>query len=386
MISIIIGMTACLLTHGFFNWNSSELRESMIHNGIGHYQLYAKGFSKYGSDDPYNYLIRNPEPVLNDLKILPEIEIATARMAYSGIISSGERSAVVAGEAGNPDSELKLNGYSALISGTNLTPAKPNGIILGEGAAKKLSAKTGDILTLLGNVKGGGINASDFELVGITRTGFADLDNMSSSAELKTVQNLLNIGKSVQKIVILLKNTEDTGKILPEIEKISRKYNLEYKNWESLAEFYRSVKLMYDAVFIIIILIVLGIVTFTISNTVNMNLYDRIREIGTIRALGTKRSQVARIFIAESALLGIIGSLAGLVISYMFIGVTEIIGGFPVIINEGGQNIVMHVFFHPQFKAIVECMILFTSVAVIASINPSRRASRISITDALRWI
>ncbi len=386
MISIIIGMTACLLTHGFFNWNSNELKESMIHNGIGHYQLYSKGYSKYGSDDPFNYLIRDSDQILKEIRNIPGVELATTRMAFSGIFSSGERSAVTTGLAGNPEYETRLNSYSGLIAGTNLSSSKPNGLIIGDGLAKKLSAKIGDTLTLMANMKGGGINASDFEVTGITHSGFADLDDLSATAALGTVQNLLNIDRSVQRIVVLLKNTSDTQKILPEIEEISKKYKLEYKVWESLAEFYQSVKLMYNAVFIIIILIVLGIVTFTISNTVNMNLYDRVREIGTIRALGTRRSQVARIFIAESSLTGVIGGLIGIIISYIFIGFTELIGGLPVAISEGEQLVVIHVFFHPDLTAIALTLLLFVLVAMIASVSPAGRASSISIADALRWI
>jgi putative ABC transport system permease protein len=304
MLSIVIGMTACLLTHGFFNWNSSMLKESMIRGGIGHFQLFTKGFSKSGSDDPYNYLIKDAGPVINELRRIPGVEIVTARMAYNGILASGEKSSVTMGEAGNPDIESRLNAYQGIIDGTNLSSSIPGGIILGEGLAKKLSAKIGDTLTLMGNMKGGGINASDFTVAGITRSGFADLDNMSSTAGIGAIQGLLNLDQSVQKIVVLLKNTGDTPKILPKIAEISVRYNLEFKVWDSIAEFYQSVKLMYDAVFTIIIIIVLGIVTFTISNTVNMNLYDRFREIGTIRALGTKRSQVALIFISESFLTG----------------------------------------------------------------------------------
>lgn len=386
MISIIIGMIACLLTHGFFNWNMNELKEATIHNGIGHYQLYSAGFSKYGNDAPYQYLIKDAAPILKELQSIPEIELVTTRMAFNGILSSGDKSTVVIGEAGNPENEKKLNSYAGLKRGTNLSSEKPNGLIMGDGVAGKLSADIGDTLTLMGNMKDGGINAIDLELIGITHSGYSDLDNISVTAPLGVIQNLLDINDSVQKIVILLRNTKDTKEILPKIREISKKYQLEYKDWETLAEFYQSVKLMYDVVFYIIIFIVLAIVTFTISNTVNMNLNDRVREIGTIRALGTKRIQVALIFIAESSLIGIIGGFIGLVISYLFIGFIELIGGLPVPINGAEQPVLMHIYFRPDLIAIIICMVLFSLVAMLASIIPSRRASKISITEALRWI
>jgi putative ABC transport system permease protein len=385
MISIIIGTVACLLTQGFFSWNINALKESMIHNGIGHYQLYAAGFSEFGNDNPYGYLIHDAAPILKELKSIPQVELATTRMAFNGILSTGDKSVVVIGEAGTPENEKKLNAYSGLLSGTGLSPGTPYGLIAGDGIARKLSAKIGDTLTLLGNMKDGGLNAVDFELTGITHNG-SDMDNIAVAAPLGVIQSLLNINTGVQRIVILLRDTKDTPKILPEIARIAKKYQLEYKSWQTLAELYQSLKLMYDVIFYIIILIVLAIVTFTISNTVNMNLNDRFQEIGTIRALGTKRIQVALIFIVESLLLGIIGSLIGLIVSYSFIGFIELIGGMPVTVNGAERQVLMHIFFHPDFTAIVLCIALFSLVAVLASVIPSRKASRISITEALRWI
>jgi putative ABC transport system permease protein len=386
MISIVIGMIACLLIHGFFNWNINELKESIIRNGAGHYQLYAAGFSKFGSDDPYNYLIQDPAPILKELRRIPEIELVTTRMPFSGIIASGDKSAVISGEAGYPENERKLNSYSGLIRGRGLSSKRPNCVIIGDGVARKISAKIGTTITLVGNMKDGGINAVDLELAGITHQGNTDLDNISIAAPLGVIQNLLNINDGVQKILVILKNTKDAFKVLPRIKEISQKYRLEYKGWEELAEFYQQMKLMYDVVFNIIMIIVLAISAFTISNTVNMNLNDRFREIGTIRALGTKRVQVALIFIIESFLTGFIGGLIGIFLSYLFIGLVELIGGFPVIIESAGQARLIRIFFRPEPTALVVCIGLFSLVAMLASLVPSRRASKISISHALRWI
>ncbi len=386
MIAVIIGMVSCLLTQGFFNWNTNELRESMIHKGIGHYQIYATGFLKSGNDDPYNYLIQDPAPIIEELQRIPEIELITTRMTFNGIIASGEKSTIVTGEAGIPEKEKQLNAYSSLIAGAKLSSKSPYGLIIGDGVAKKLSAKIGDTLTLIGNMKDGGINAVDLELIGINHSGIADLDNISATISLTAVQNLLNINHDVQKILVLVKDTRDTSKVLPSIKRISRKYGLEYQSWESLADFYHSIKLMYSVVFYIIVFIILIVVTFTISNTVNMNLNDRFREIGTIRALGTRKAQVAWIFISESFLIGLIGGFIGLIISYIFIGFTELIGGLPVIVKGAQQSRIVHVFFHPDLKTIVTCILLFSLVAMLASISPARRGSRLSITEALHWI
>jgi putative ABC transport system permease protein len=384
MTPIVIGMIAVLLTQGFFNWNMNELKEALIRKGIGHYQLFAVGFAKYGSDDPYSYLITDAAPIIKELLRIPEVKLATPRLAFSGILSSGAKSTVVSGDAGIPENEAKLNSYGNLKAGDKLSAKAPAGIIVGDGVARKLSAQVGDTLTLMGNMKDGGINAVDLQLTGITQSGSADLDKLTATTALPVIQDLTNVKPQVQKIVVLLQNTKDTAKVLPKIKVIARKYHLEYQTWETLAEFYSSVKMMYDVVFEIIILIVLVIVTFVISNTVNMNLNDRVREIGTIRALGTRRIQVARIFLAESLLIGLLGGLIGLSGSYLFIGVIEMIGGLPVTVHGSAGKTVMHIFFRPELTAVVICMALFCLMAMLAAVIPARRAAKIAITDALR--
>lgn len=384
MVPTIIGMIACLLTQGFFNWNMNQMRESMIRNGTGHYQLYAEGFLEFGNAYPYKFLIKDATSIVKELQSIPGVELVTTRMAFNGILSSGEKSAVVVGEAGDPKNEIKLNSYSGLSKGTALSPEKSTGLIIGEGVAKKLSADIGDTLTLIGNMKDGGINAVDLELSGITKSGYSEFDNVSASTTLGVIQNLLNIDDNVQKIVVLLKRTVTMVKIHPRIKEIALKYGLEYQDWEALAEFYQSLKLMNDVVFRIIILIVLAIVAFTISNTVNMNISDRIREIGTIRAQGTKRMQVGLIFIVESSLLEITGGVIGLIVSYLFIGFTELIGGFPVMLSRAEEP--LRIFFHPDITTVIICILLFSLVGIIASLIPARRAANLSITEALRWI
>ncbi|NLW48164.1 MAG: ABC transporter permease [Firmicutes bacterium] len=384
MVPTIIGMIACLLTQGFFNWNMGQMREATIRDGTGHYQLYARGFLESGYDHPNQFLIKDVNPIVKELRSLPGVELVTTRMAFNGILSSGEKSAIVLGEAGEPKNELKLNSYSGLIKGSVLTSETANGLIIGEGVAKKLSADIGDVLTLIGNMKDGGINAVDLELLAITNSGYSELDSVSALTPLGVIQNLLGINANVQRIVILLKRTEDMEKIHPEIKQIAEKYELEYRDWEALADFYQSLKLMNDVVFQIIILIVLAMVAFTISNTINMNISERVREIGTIRAQGTRRMQVALIIIVESSLLGAIGGFIGLVLCYLFIGFTELIGGFPVLLSGAEQP--LRIFFRPDITTIFICMLLFSMVGIIASFIPARRAGKLSITDALRWI
>lgn len=386
IISIVIGMVSILLTRGFFNWHLDNQRELVIRNGIGHFQLYKKGFLEYGTENPNDYYITDVRPIFDELRQNEGIELVTARVALSGILSSGERTTVVAGEAGIPEDEFKLNTYSGIVMGDRLKDETLSGVVIGSGVAKRLSAAIGDTLTLIVYMNDGVINAVDLELTGIKSSGVPELDNSIIATHLATAQELLNIDSSVRKIIVLLKNTKDAPKMVSKIDEICKKYELEYKEWKDLADYYNSLQLMFDAVFYVIILIIMFIVTFTISNTVNINLNERIREIGTIRAMGTKRSDIVKIVIIENGLLGIFGGIGGLIIGYLMIGFNELIGGVPVQLTISGQSIWVNLFFRPDLVTILMSMAFFVLTAVVAAVFPARKASKIAVTEALRWV
>ena len=250
--------------------------------------------------------------------------------------------------------------------------------------AKKLDAKPGDTLTMLVSMKGGGMNAVDLDVAGIEKIGYSQADDYAIMAPLSAIQNVLMIGGAAERFTVLLDKTADTGKLEPKIRSIAKKYGLEYRRWESLAVYYNAVKQMFDAVYMIIVIIVMAIIVFTVTNTIHMALFERVREIGTIRALGTTRDSVSGIFVAESAILGFFGSLLGIAAGYIICSVIQIAGGLPLKEIEDSTAI-RHVFFTPDWNISLLSLVFFTAIAAAAAWRPSRKAAKMRIADALRW-
>ena len=105
------------------------------------------------------------------------------------------------------------------------------------------------------------------------------------------------------------------------------KLALEIKKWSELAEFYWKVVGVYHGIFNVVKVIIGAIALFSIANTITMSVYERVREIGTMRAIGTTRSKILILFITEGALVGILGGLLGVVVGVFVAYIINASGG-----------------------------------------------------------
>ena len=183
----------------------------------------------------------------------------------------------------------------------------------------------------------------------------------------------------------MLDRTEHTQQVAKQLEKIFTEKNLdlEIKTWSELAMLYNEVVEMYESIFFFIKLIVLFIVALSISNTMLMSVMERTNEIGTIRAIGATRSAVVYMVMTEAFILGVIGCLVGIITGFIL---SEVITALQFMMPTppgATQTYPVRVFF--EANIIIETAILGLAMAVVSSIYPAVKASRLLINQALRF-
>jgi len=139
---------------------------------------------------------------------------------------------------------------------------------------------------------------------------------------------------------------------------------------------------MIDIMNLFIKIILVTVVVISIMNVLIMAVYERIREIGTLSAIGTSPSKILWLFLSEGFLLGVLGTAAGIVISLIAIYVLNV---STVSIAFGRQeNIVLA----PSIAVgdVVSVGLLTILVAVLASLQPAWKASRMDPITALRHV
>jgi putative ABC transport system permease protein len=121
-----------------------------------------------------------------------------------------------------------------------------------------------------------------------------------------------------------------------------------------------------------LIVAVLGIINAQLANVL-----DRVREIGVLRALGMLRKQVSRMIVIEAVLVGVVGTLAGILLGAAL--------GYVLLNHINLVQTGWHFPYHLSWGAIVEVCCLTVPAAALAGLYPARAASRLVVTDALEY-
>lgn len=257
-----------------------------------------------------------------------------------------------AGAVADPD--------AALASGSVTLPAF---------FAKQKKLETGDTITLegprgkkefkvAGVVKGNSIEASsivmsldEFDaLYGVT--GFSQIMAIAKSADQRAA-----LGDQID---VLLKRD------YPAFDSLS---NEEVKN-QIKSQVNQVFAIFYVIMIVAILVSLLGVV-----NTLLMNVLERTREIGLLRAIGSGRWQIRRTIVAESLLITAAGAILGLVVG-MALGWAFVRG------IASGET---HADFHPPVAVIVSVAILAVLAGILAALPPARRAAKMNVIDALSY-
>ena len=186
---------------------------------------------------------------------------------------------------------------------------------MGRGLAKVIGSDIGKSLILLTNTVGGSLNALDLSVRGIFYSASKEFDDRALRIPISTARKLLRTDK-VQTLVVVLDKTIHTDAVKKRFERLieERKFDLEISTWRDMADFYNKTVELYGRQFFVLKLIIMIIVVLSIFNTINMAIWERTREIGTIMAMGYKRYDILKMFLTEGLILGMIGGALGIIL------------------------------------------------------------------------
>lgn len=378
--AISIGVAALILSAGFVQDFFVQLREATIHSQLGHIQITRTGYFTFGRRAPYEYMIAAPGKVSADLRLMDHVIGITPRVDLSGLLSNGRSNFSVVGEGGDPEKERELSTHSKITSGKRLTSDIPYGIMLGQGVAEALKLKPGDRASLLVNTPEGAVNSLDFTVVGIFQTASKEYDDRAVRISLSAAEELLGTG-AVHRLVIMLNETSASDTVAVRIRQMLTKDGFEVRTWFELADFYQKAIALYERYFTVLQLIILGLILLVVANSVNMTIYQRIGELGTLMAFGNRRRAVLRLVLAENFLLGLIGGGAGALLGIIAACLISAIGiPMPPMPNTNyGYTAAILIVPHE-----IEASFMIGLVATcLATVLPAWRACRLPIIDAL---
>ena len=185
-----------------------------------------------------------------------------------------------------------------------------NGILLGAGLAKKMSLSVGkrvQVSTVRGDV-------FPLKIVGIYQSGIADIDNIQSFANLKTVQRIL--GEAENYITDINVKLWDINKAVPMANRLEKQFKIKATDInEANAQFETgsNIRNLITYAVSVTLLIVAG---FGIYNILNMLIYEKMKDIAILKATGFSGTDVQLIFMSQAMIIGGVGGFCGLVAGY----------------------------------------------------------------------
>lgn len=380
--AIAIGVAGLILAGGFVRDIFIQLGEAIIHSQTGHIQITRQGYSEGKNRNPEKYLIDNPEKLKSELKdAVPTINIAMARLGFSGVINNGKRDLGIIGEGIEPDAEAKIATYMHFIEGRALKDSDSDGIVVGQGVAKSMGLKVGDRVTLVMTLAAGAVNTLDFELVGVFQSFSKEFDARAVRIPIEAAKNLMDTN-SVHLMVVMLKSTNDTEATVATLNQRLSSRGFEVASWNKLSDFYEKTVELYDRQFGVLRLIILIMVLLSVANSVNMTLFERTREFGTMRAIGDRTSTVFGLIIAESICLGLIGAILGMLFGCVA-GLAISAIGIPMP-PPPNANLGYTALIRLDMASTLSAGAIGFIACVLAAVQPARRAAQLDIVDALR--
>jgi putative ABC transport system permease protein len=384
---LALGVAVLIVFAGFIDNSQEMLREVTIKNHLGHLQLAKRAYwVDPAGGSPGALVIEDYAKIRRDLEGMPHVRKVAATLDFMGLLGNDQTSLAVAARGMDIDTTTDVAwNFPRIVAGGIDGSAVPNAGFLGEGLARGLKSGLHDTLVLLSTTRSGALNAVDVQVEGIVRTGSRESDNTILIVPLAQAQTLLNT-RGAMRLTVFLDKTANVPRALGPIQAYLRERHpdVEVRRWSELATFYWQVVKMEDAIFHFLGLIIGAIATVSIVNTFLMSLFERVDEIGTLRAIGATRLRILRVFLAEGAILGVVGGLAGVALGVIL----------ALAISIRGIEIPPLPTFNLGYRArinlvplaIAQAFALGVVTTVLACLYPAYRAARLNIIEAVRHV
>jgi len=352
--------------------------ETTLRLNSGHLQVRAANYDPDKLSVAWEYLIENPEQLASKIEALDQVEVATPRLFASGIVTVQNDSVGV--QIIGVDPASKANEPYHILEGQFVTADDRDGVLIGYPLAQNLSLNVGDQLDLLVNTSDGTVDEQLFTVRGIFTTGATGYDKGIVLLPLAKAQAFSGAGDHASMIFVLLHDREQADAVAAAIPSGS----FQVKTWRELNSLLVLVNDFSNAYLTVINLIILGITVTVIVNTLLMSVFERMREIGILSAIGMKGRQIIALFLAEASLLAVggitFGSLAGWALSAYFGKVGIFFGDLGI---SGDMLLEDRIYTSLTLESAINLIITAFVITLIASLYPARMASRMEPVEAL---
>ena len=414
--AIAFGIMVVTLINGFAGAFVSNVSDNVSYLMAGH--IFITGMEKMENDNSIS-VIRDDTllaKAITESGIDPKY--INRRSEFSGSIIFEGKKLYQSISGMNLSDEVFLRDRLVLRAGSWDNMSDPHALILSDKISEKLNVEVGDRLLISLKTVTGQNNVGEFILAGICYdTGI--LGSLSTYANLDYVNELIGLAPGeYSNMGIMLDSISQTGKasealyakMKESLQMFDRKVETgeqaetpfmammrtqNKEKWEGIKyrlftidDVLSQIRQIADAISTastVILTVLFIIVMIGITNTFRMIMYERIREIGTMRAIGVQRGEIRSMFLFEALFLSLVGTLAGLILALIAMG---IISAFDLGMNSPLFIILRngHLSFRVPFSVAAGNILLIAMLTLLAAYFPARKAAKLDPAVALRTL
>jgi ABC-type lipoprotein release transport system permease subunit len=378
-LAVAIGLALLLLIAAILKGEMGGALKNSIQLQSGHLQIRATSYDENKVSLNWKDLVTSPDQVIEQLKAIPEITVATPRLFASGIVTRGENSRGVQVIGIDPSSSANQVFRQGLLSGDFLTADDREGILIGKPLADKFKLSVGDQVSLLVNTSNGDVSTQLFTVRGIYTTNTTGYDENTIFMPLLKAQTITGTEDHASTIFIMLKDRDQADAVAAAL----KSPDFQILTWRKMNELIVQTEDFANAYLILIYLIVLGITATVVTNTLIMAVFERTREIGILTAIGMKGRRIMAQFLTEGGLIATGGVIGGLILGSIAVAYFAKYG--ISIASQRVTGMLMGDTIYPDLtlQDTINLTIVTYIITLIASLYPAILAAQMEPVEAL---
>ena len=384
MLGIALGVAALIIVLSVMNGFQKEVRDRML-GVVAHIEVYASGGAA----------LANVERSLSEAGANPQVIGAAPFISAQGLLARGEDMKATLVRGIDPAREPEVTELAQALRGAGLDRlvAGEFGVVVGNELARAIGARVGDKVTLItpsGQVTPAGVvpRLKQMTVVGVFDSGHYDYDSALVFLHLDDAARLYRL-EGPSGIRLRLRDLHMAREVASELSRsmtgdlIIRDWTRQNRNWFAAVQVEKTMMA-------IILTLIVAVAAFNLVSTLVMTVTDKRADIAILRTLGASPRSIMGIFVVQGAMVGVIGTLAGLLLGLgVAFNIDVIVPALEHLFNASflprDIYLISRMPSDPQRGDILPIALISLGLSFLATLYPSWRASRVNPAEALRY-
>ena len=379
--AISIGAWAMIFMTSLMRGMVNEMLRDGVRALPGHVQAH---HLDYRDDPSVNNLLSLTSAEVSDAFDSAGISTYSARVRVPGIISSERESRGATLIGIDPARELAIEAVGSMIAeGRGLEGADDTGVVIGRKLAEKLDTEVGKRIVLMSQDPDNEVADRGYRVVGLYEAKMAAQEELFVFAGRETLQKMLRIDDRISEVAVLGTDYRHVDRLTETVRDAIGEGH-EVLPWTELDEYLGTMMDVMDGFVLVWVIVIFLALSFGLVNTLVMAVFERVREIGLMLALGMRPSSILSQIIVESVLLLAIGLVIGNALA--FASVVPLRDGIDIsIVAEGMEMFGAASILYPEIEMqdVILANVVVLVLGFLASLSPAWRASRYEPVEAI---